>query len=202
MRRSTLLASGYLLSVLLASAAVADEKIPDERESRATLGGTAVINGTLSASSPTYARIVPDSPGTIDTGCNLAVMLSGVGDNVFYGQHCIEVTDSTPIEAIIDELPTTVTDTVLSLYCHPFDRTRGDANVIAYDDDGGVGLHAGFDPALGITLTPGNTYWLILSTFANADMGDYQITLSPNIVVCSATPVEPASWGVVKSIYR
>jgi hypothetical protein len=76
-----------------------------------------------------------------------------------------------------------LSDTVITLYCDPFDPMDPLHNIVAYDDDGGDGLYSAFFDTDGATMTAGDPYWLVLSTFSAGDTGDYDICLEGNVTV-------------------
>ena len=85
-------------------------------------------------------------------------------------------------------------DTTITLYCDPFDPGNTLTNVVAYDDDDGVGTLSAFTAADGIALQPGNTYWLIMSTFSGGVTGDFQIDCTSATVF--VIPVELQSFTI------
>ncbi len=188
-----------LVAMLISTAAVvqANDKLPDWSEAVPGSDLVVIISGTLGPNSATWDRVFG---GALSLDCNSQVMDSG-SDGQYFDAHCIQVTTSAPIEAIVDENLTTIGDTTMTLYCDAFNPVDPLNNVVLYDDDDGAGLLSAFTVGDGITLTPGDTYWLVLSTFSAGDMGDYQINLSDNVVVCGSTPVEAGSWGQIKALF-
>lgn len=85
---------------------------------------------------------------------------------------------------------TTINDTVLSLYCDPFEPTDAQANLVAYDDDGGDGLLSAFDGSEGAFLQPNTTYWLVISLFSTTSIGegDYEISVGGDIIFGQPVP--------------
>ena len=157
-----------LTTLLISTSAVvlATEKLPDTSEAVSTSAPVVVISGALTVNSPTWDRVFG---GCLPLDCMSQVSDSG-SDGQYYDAHCIQVSDSTPIEAIVDENLTTIGDTVMTLYCDPFDPNNPMVNVVIYDDDGGAGLLSAFLVGGNITLTPGNMFWLVLSTFSAGDV--------------------------------
>ena len=186
------------IALLLAAPAAADQFADDSAATR--LGGGPVIADTLTASSPTYSS----HPHRQRRGPGLQPLRARRRTiDVHYGQHCIKVLDSQPIEAIVNDLDTTIGDTTMTLYCDPWRPADPHLKqLVSYDDDGdGSTFLSAFFAADNITLTPGLTYWLVLTTFNSGETGTYRIDLSPNIELC-ATPVEPTTWGQIKATYR
>jgi hypothetical protein len=145
-------------------------------------------SGSLTAGSPVWDRIFGSA---VDPSCNAAMSDSGV-DGQYYEAIPIQVTSAEDLEAEV--ISFTGGDTVIALYCDPFDPLFPLLNVVAYDDDGGAGLLSAFTAADGITLQPGNTYWFVLSTFSTAVMGDFTINFTSATV--TVVPVELQSFSV------
>ncbi len=188
-----------LVICLAVSFSASAEKKADDSEAVFTGGSRIVITGTLDQSSPIYNRIYGSG---VDLTCNLILSLSGAGTAVYYQTHCVTVTDTSPIEMVVDDVATTIGDTFMSLYCDPFDAADATANLVTADDDGGVGLYSAFTLADGITLMPGSHYWLVLTTFSNGAMGDYTINTSTNVVTCDPVSVDGSTWGTIKALYH
>jgi hypothetical protein len=106
--------------------------------------------------------------------CNATSTDSGF-DGAFHEPIPIATTVAERLAVAVLSAGTTIGDTVLSLHCDPFDPLSPADNLIAYDDDGGEGLLSAFTGDDAIALDPGTTYWLVLSTFATGDSGDYEI---------------------------
>ena len=92
----------------------------------------------------------------------------------------------------------TVSDTTISIYCD-FDPTDASLSLVAYDDDGGVGLLSAITPAEAAILAPNTTYYLVVSTFSPGDTGTYVI-LGGDLLfgnASAATPVPVMNiWGL------
>ncbi len=187
--------------MLVAGAAVAGEKVVDTQNAIPTLSTQGVLSGNLDSSSPTYNRIYG---GSVSLDCNSVVNDSGI-DGQYFAMFCIEVDTSDPIELIVDPAGTELGDTVMTLYCDPFDPGAPELNIVSYDDDDGDGLLSAFLTADGITLTLGDTYYVVLSTFGSGDpddMGAFAINTSDNVTECGTVSVEAGSWDSLKASYR
>jgi hypothetical protein len=69
-------------------------------------------------------------------------------------------------------------DTLVALYCGSFDPLAPLAGLVASDDDGAVPpLLSAFLPEDLITLSPGQRYSLVLTTFDLGDFGTYEVQL-------------------------
>jgi len=73
--------------------------------------------------------------------------------------------------AAINPAGTDISDTTMTLYCHPFNPADSDENVVAYDDDGGSGLLSAFDGTEGAYMRPFETYDIVVSLFSQASIG-------------------------------
>jgi len=201
MRFTTFLLVGLLL--FATGTAVAREKTPDVINAAAnTIVVTSTnppIFGLLSSQSGTYDRIY--NQGAIDTQCG-AEVLDSVNDGMYYDILCLQVDDNQPIELIVAAEGTDIIDTVLTLYCSPFDPLFPDQNVVAFDDDSGLNTLSAFTLSDNIVLSPGSEYWLVISTFGANMTGNYVIQPSGNVYDCGAVGDEDTSWGAVKGLYR
>lgn len=187
--------------MLIAGASLAGEKVVDTQNATPTLNTKGLLSGSLTEDSPTYDRIFG---GSVSLDCASEVMDSSQ-NSMFFALFCIEVSNADPIELIVDPSATNLHDTVMTLYCDPFDSTLPEANVVSFDDDGGDGLLSAFTVNDNITLTVGNTYWVVLSTFGagdDDDMGDFAIMTSDNVTECGTVATESGSWDSLKASYR
>jgi len=189
-----------LMMVLAAATAVATEKQPDTSDYVIQNGSRAQITGTLSDASPVWNRAFGSgAPSTTD--CLFPFTDSSI-DGQYYDVFCIESTDENPVEIVVSPDGTTIGDTVLSLYCDPFDPTDPLVNGAYYDDDGGDGLLSAFLPGDNVVLTPGVSYWLVLSTFSAGDSGDFVIDTSDNVMICGGVSVESTDWSSLKGLFE
>jgi len=184
--------------MLGASAACAVEKAPDLLNVTAQAGFKSVLQGTLTASSPTYDRAFGDE---VSLDCD-APLVDSANDGMHLEIFCIKSTDSNPVDLVVDAAGTNITDTVLTIYCVNFDPSDPLGNAIAFDDDGGEGTMSAITSDHGVILTPGLTYWAVLSTYGADMTGTYLIQASPNLVNCDAVPTANSSWGTLKATYR
>jgi len=145
-------------------------------------------SGSLTASSSVWNRIFGSA---VDPGCAAAMSDSG-NDGQYYEAIPIEVSATEDLAAEV--ISFTGGDTVIAVYCDPFDPLNPLTNVIAYNDDGGAGTLSAFTAADGVTLQPGNTYWLVFSTYTGGVVGDFTIDFTSATVV--VVPVELQSFSV------
>lgn len=192
-----------ILSVLLSlSVAVpvlaGDEKSGNDLDIKPGTNSFQALIGLLDASSPTYDRIFATG---VAADCGLATADSG-NDGMALDIFCIEVSDGEPIEIIVDPAQTNIADTVLTLYCDPFDPLLPGQNVIAYDDDDGIGTLSALTSGDGIRLVPGREYWVVVSTYGAGMYGQFRVSLSDNAFPCGGVAVDGATWGDLKGMYR
>jgi len=151
--------------------------------------------GTFDAGTLVIDRARADQRGA---GCN-AVSADSPMDDVPFVALALQATATANLEAVVNAAQTTLVDTVFFLYCDPFDPFDPLSNLIAADDDDGGGPNgqlSAFTASDGIVLQPGQTYWLVMTTFGGfADFGSYQIDVSGATIVTSV-PVEIQSFRV------
>lgn len=188
-----------LVLVLAAGLAIAaDEKITEGNYTIQDPSRTE-ITGELTTNSPTWHRSF--GSGTPSPDCAFPLTLSG-NTGQYFDAVCIQVTDENPIEVEVTVDGTTINDTTLHLFCDPFDSTDSLANAVYYNDDGGQGLLSAFSLANNVVLTPGNTYWLVLSTFSAGDMGTYRVVTSDNVILCGTVNIDHTDWSAIKELFR
>lgn len=187
-----------LCVVLMTTVAFAGEKTTDTDNASPVTTVRDTWTGSLTSTSPVWDRIFG---GAVSLECASNVSDSSQ-DGEYFELFCVEVTDSSPIEIIMDPALTDITDTIIMLYCEPFDAANPAANVVSVDDDGGEGLLSAFTVADNITLTPGNTYWLVVSTFYSATEGNFGLQTSDNVVDCGSVALEQTTFGALKANYR
>lgn len=181
-----------------AGSAAAGEKALDTVNIKAGPASFQVLAGVLDASSPTWDRI---HTAAVDANCG-APALDSANDGMPFDIFCIEVSDTEPVQIVLDADLTSLTDTVLTLYCDPFDPAAPDRNVIAFDDDDGVGTRSALTAADDIRLVPGREYWVVVSTYGAGMYGTFRVQLGDNAFPCGGVAVDGATWGDVKGMYR
>lgn len=192
------LKSLIMMSLALALPAMAGEKGLDTIDIKPKLASFQTFSGVLDGSSPVYDRIYSTS---VDGNCG-APTFDSLNDGMAFDIQCIEVTDTNPIEIVLDPALTGITDTVLTLYCDPFDPLAPSQNVVAFDDDDGMGTLSALSTADDIRLVPGREYWVVISTYGAGMVGAYTVQLSDNVFPCGGVAVEGATWGDLKGMYR
>jgi hypothetical protein len=90
----------------------------------------------------------------------------------------------------------TLSDSVMFVYCDPFDPANPDLNLLAWDDDGGVGLGSAMTPADGYMLDPFTQYYMVISGYSSASSGDYTLNLGGDLVFGQPTPYEAPEAGI------
>jgi len=184
--------------MLVAGAAMAGEKQVDSQNILPVAASRGTISGTLDGNSSTYDRIYS---GSLSLECSSNVSDSSQ-NGTYFDIFCFQVSDTEPIEMICDPALTTIGDTYFTLYCDPFDMGNAAANVVFTDDDDGDGLLSAYFAADGISLTVGNTYFLVVTTFSPGNMGDYSIDTSANVMDCGIVATDDTTWDSLKADYR
>jgi len=91
-------------------------------------------------------------------------------------------------------------DSVMFLYCDPFDPANPDQNLVAWDDDDGAGNLSAFSDADGFQIQADTTYWLVISTYGPGGTGNFTLDLGGDAVFGPAggvpTPTPLAAPGV------
>jgi hypothetical protein len=151
-----------IVSVLLVAQAAAGLTAP-------TAWAVDSVSGVLDGSSPTWDRRVPDD-GFRNLGCGLITNDSS-NDGMGYAVFEIQVSEPEDLAVSVVAGGTTISDTILYLYCDPFDPLQPANNLIATADDilPGQDLLSAFTPARDIMLTPGQSYFLVLTGFTAED---------------------------------
>ncbi len=198
MKFVTVLSLCLMIAAGTALAGLPAEKQIDTQNALPQATSRAALSGTLGQDSDTYNRIYG---GDLSLNCASDVDDSS-NDGQFFALFCISVTDSEPIELIVDPALTNIADTVMTIYCDPFDVADPSANVVSYDDDGGDNYLSAFVIGDGITLDPANNYYVVLSTFSAGAVGEFSITTSANVIECGVVANEASSWDSLKANYR
>lgn len=141
------------------------------------LGAAAASTSGNLTGGPTYDRIFT---GDVQNDCTATSTVSGAGTGVEYALVPVYSPTGATLVASLDNPGTDIGDTVLSLYCDPFNDADATQNLVAYDDDGGSGLLSAFDGSEGILLAPGEQYFLVVSLFSPGSIGggNYELTAS------------------------
>ena len=184
-----------ILSVFAVTLGFAGEKITDDSEFVLTSRAATYIDTLTGAD--TYDRIFTSD---VNTSCNATSTFSGSGVGVPYISIPIHSTTGENIECSLNPGTTTVTDSVISLYCAPFDPLNADQNLVAYDDDGGSGLLSGFVVGDGAFMTANTTYYLVVSTFSPSNVGGgaFTVDFGGDIQVGEAVTIPTMSeWGLI-----
>lgn len=156
-----------------------------------------VIDGELTEGSPTWHRWRPTSYSELGLNCDL-VMTSDYTTEPYFDMYCFNVSDSEPVEFVVDSAGF---DTVIYLYCDPFDPMAPTENAIYMDDDDGEGLLSAITADNGVTLTPGNDYWFIICSYSST-MGLFSVSTSENVSICGSVGSDATDLGTLKSYFR
>ena len=84
-------------------------------------------------------------------------------------------------------------DSVLFLYCDPFDPMSPEVNLAAWDDDDGAGFGSAFTPADGYMIDANTPYQLVVTGWGPANLGDFTLTLGGDAVF--GQPATPTPTG-------
>ena len=187
------------LALLLTSVAVAADppKDLDRVDYVMDTPSRMVISGELTDDTPTWHRWRPASYEELSLDCDL-VMTSDYSTEPHFDQYCFNVTTDDPVEFVVDEADF---DTVIYIYCDPFDPAAATENAVYMDDDDGVGLLSAIFADNGVTLTPGDDYWFIICSYSST-IGTYSVTTSENVIECDVVGSETSTWSNMKGLYR
>lgn len=188
-----------LLLVALASMAIASDlpKDIDRVDYVMDAPSRIVITGELTANSPTFERWRPASYEELGLNCDL-VMTSSYTTQPHYDLYCFNVTDNEPVEFVVDEAGF---DTVIYIYCDPFDPADATQNAVYMDDDDGDGLNSAIFAANGVTLNPGQDYWFLICSYSST-VGTYSVMTSDNVALCGSVANEASTWSSLKSLFN
>lgn len=104
------------------------------------------------------------------------------------------------VEAGLDPITNMKLDTMLALYCQPFDPTKPGANLMYMDDDGGGYPHAGLTH-MQISLTQGQSYYLVISNYSDyIESGTYTLQLGDDFKHMHVLPDAIAALQVLADV--
>jgi hypothetical protein len=173
-----------------------EKSLQTNREFRpgGTVGET--ISGTVGLI-PRWNRVFTTDDA--DPACGTESLLSEFG-KMSYVATRIEVTgtEDVNLELAVNGAGTDIEDTVLAVYCAPFSPLFPRHNLLAYDDDDGVGGLSAFSASDGVTLSPGEVYILVLSPFNwhERERWEFQIDLINPDVHTIDFPVELQQFSI------
>jgi hypothetical protein len=133
-----------------------------------------IITGTIDATDPVYYRAHSVTTSLTCTGGGVPWVA-----DFHYDAIPIRATTGGLFRAEILSDGTTIDDTVMTLYCDPFDPGLPTKHTVAYDNDDGDGSHCRFTAADNLDLDPRMRYWLVISTHLMGDGGDYRLCIGP-----------------------
>ena len=189
-----------LLTLIIAGIAFAADdpiKDPDTVDYVMDQPSRIVIAGELTAASPTWSRWRPASYTELSLDCQLD-FVTNYSTQPHYDQYCFNVTTNEPVEFVVTDAGF---DTVIYIYCDPFDALNPTANGVYMDDDDGAGLHSAIFVANGVTLTPGNDYWFIICSYSST-IGTYSVQTSDNVALCGTVANDASTWTNVKGLFN
>ena len=188
-----------LLAVAVAAVAIASDlpKDPDRVDYVMDTPSRITIDGELTDATPTWHRWRPDSYSELSLDCMLN-FTTDYATEPHFDQYCLNVSTSDPVEIVV---MAAAFDTVIYLYCDPFDPANPTVNGVFMDDDDGDGLLSAILAADGVTLTPGLDYWLVICSYSST-IGTYSMETSDNVSLCGSVGVENTSWSSVKGLFN
>jgi hypothetical protein len=187
-----------LLAILVAGAALAADPLKtDTTDYTLDQPARIQITGELTVNSPTWHRWRPDSYTELSLDCMLNFTYEYTTDP-HYDMYCFNVSTSDPVEFVVDDAGF---DTVLYIFCDPFDPNNSTTNGVFMDDDDGEGLFSAIMTTDGVTLTPGNDYWLVVCAYSTT-YGAYSIQTSDNVALCGSVPADDTNWSSLKALFR
>ena len=148
-----------------------------------------IVNGTLDGSDPTFTR--PDLSAAVTVNCASAWSPNPFGGGFRYEAHAFHVTNTSPIQIEVNASGTAIGDTFLVVSCQPFNAATPTVNGVISDDDDGAGNLSAITLADNVTLTPGKTYWAVITTYSSGFTGAYQLDFSDNV----ALGAPPKKWA-------
>ncbi|MBD8529599.1 MULTISPECIES: PEP-CTERM sorting domain-containing protein [unclassified Massilia] len=125
--------------------------------SQAAFAAPVTISGELTVSDPKFNRPLS------------ATLLSGVGTNVAYDVFGFYVSANGTYSIESTSFSAQGSDTFLYVYQGAFNASSPLTNLLAYDDDSGVGSLSLINQAL----QAGNQYFLVFAAYYNNDFGTY-----------------------------
>jgi hypothetical protein len=189
------LSPGSVYWLVVTTFAPGDEGVLEVRleSPTATFDTTQERSGELTAASPRWDPIDALDP-SVDLTCHRAVETGAATDAAY---EAFEIRASAPalLQAeVVGTDDTTLTDTILALYCDPFDPLDPTAGLVAVDDDDGPLQLSRFRAGDGIALAPETTYWLVLSTYQADSYGRYELRIhDPRIAFVPEPRAEAAA---------
>ena len=188
-----------LLALMIATVAFAADlpKDPDTVDYVMDNPSLIVIAGELTDASPTFHRWRPASYEDLGLNCDL-VMTSDYTTEPHFDQFCFNVSTSDPVEFVVTDAGF---DTVIYIYCDPFDANDATLNGVFMDDDDGGGLNSAIVATDGVTLTPGDDYWFIICSYSST-VGTYSVSTSDNVGLCGTVANEASTWSNVKGLFN
>ncbi len=139
------------------------------------------IRGSFDSSSPTHDRRKAMTSQSTDPSCNKD-SVDSYNNNVRYAQYIIKPTIDGALQAHITTPVESSLDTLLALYCAPFDPENPENNLVAIDDDGNGYPDAGLT-SWNISVAGNTTYHLVVMNYSetyNID-GSYDLVLGDSV---------------------
>ncbi|MCB1606909.1 MAG: hypothetical protein KDI71_08030 [Xanthomonadales bacterium] len=170
MRYSLLLAATLALS----TSVWADTKGPNLERRAQVEGGGASVMGNLDGSATYDRRFLV----TYDGSCAAASSDSSNNGTSF---QTFDVRSPSGQNMDAEVVLGTLNDSVLFVYCPPFNPADPATNIRAWDDDGGVGFGSAIVAADGVVMEPNQVYTLVVTSFSQGDAGTYTLNLGGDL---------------------
>lgn len=140
------------------------------------------LSGSFDSFSPQWNRVKATGA---NNGCD-TVSEDSQNDGVRYEEYRIVPKVDLTLEAVVTSSGANI-DTMLAVFCQPFDPATPAANLMAMDDDGNGYPNASLN-GKNVALTGGESYYLVVSSYSNFNpdstdppYGDYQLQLGADI---------------------
>jgi hypothetical protein len=157
------------------------------------------IDGELTENSPVFNRWRPNDYQAVSVDCMLPMEYNYTAQPP-YDMYCFNVSTADPVEFEVTEVASGL-DTVVYIYCDPFDPNAAQDNAVIFDDDDGDGLQSYIQASDNVTLVPGNDYWFVICGYNDSDFGTYVVQTSDNVALCGTVANEETTWSNVKGLF-
>lgn len=188
MRRLFLI--GLCVMALAVTVPAADEKSPDTRDYRGAVAAGSQAGNLVNTQ--VYDRVF----SVIYNGTCAATSSDSSQNGTAYQVFQFH-SPSGQMADIWTSQTGTLTDSVIFVYCDPFNPLTPSQNLVAWDDDDGAGMMSAITPADGVQLQPNTTYNLVVTGFSPTSTGTYTVDLGGDLVFGPAAPIPSVNtWGL------
>ncbi len=189
----------YILALLITVAALGQgsltgEKAPDNSEYLGPFNRAGSASQTIDESQVFDRRW----DVSLDLNCQATSSDSG-NDGVGYVVFDIVAPGGEALDAVVTSDGTTISDTVMFVYCD-FDPANPADSLVFYDDDDGAGRLSAILPSDGVTLAAG-TYKLVVSGYNPTHTGDVTVEVGGDYTIAGGTGgagvPTMSQWGMI-----